>query len=61
MDDDSGRDESAHSPSLRYLGPEGLGEEAARALEQGFAPGGSVGAVEEESITSNAGLSKKGA
>jgi hypothetical protein len=50
MDDDQQRDEAAASPSRRYFGPEGLGEQAARALEQGLAAGGGVGAVAEESF-----------
>lgn len=38
------------SSSRRYCGPEGLGEDAARALEQGARAGEGLGGVEEESI-----------
>ncbi len=34
----------------RFRGPQGLGEQAARALEQGSGPGEGLGAMEEESI-----------
>jgi hypothetical protein len=50
MSDVEPQNESPATPSRRSYGPEGLGEEAARALEQGLAAGGGGGAVEEESI-----------
>lgn len=45
--------ETAENPASeprRYRGPQGLGDEAARALEQGAGSGPGIGAMEEESI-----------
>lgn len=42
--------ENPASQPCRYRGPQGLGEQAARALEQGVGSGSGVGAMEEESI-----------
>jgi hypothetical protein len=38
------------SEPRRFRGPQGLGEQAARALEQGVGAGSGIGAMEEESI-----------
>lgn len=48
MPDDS--QESSASEPRRYCGPQGLGEQAASALEQGAGAGSGIGAMEEESI-----------
>lgn len=42
--------EGSAAESRRYRGPQGLGEQAARALDQGAAAGPGIGAMEEESI-----------
>lgn len=43
-------DENPASPSRRYRGPQGLGEEAARELERCTEAGGGVGELEEAAI-----------
>lgn len=48
MNSDS-KQNNASTPR-RYRGPEGLGEDAASALEAGARPSGSLGAMEEEAI-----------